>query len=125
MNDARQRRLERAGWRTGSFQDFLGLSDADAAYIRISIALAIAVRETRREREVSRAALAKRVGMTPSAITRLEAGDPTARLDSLVHALLALGISSKQLGRLVADSGAGTKTIRRPRVALARRRPHP
>src|SRR5262249_4143966 len=96
--------------------------DADATYIEVSVALAAAVRETRRARRMSRADLARRIGATSSAIAKIEAGDPSAKLDSLIRALFALGITSRQLGRLVADAGVARTGTRRARLASARRR---
>ena len=39
MDARKKKRLEAAGWRVGSTQEFLGLSSAEAAYIELKIAL--------------------------------------------------------------------------------------
>jgi hypothetical protein len=41
MDRARQRRLERRGWRVGTTQEFLGLTDHEAAYIEVRLALSV------------------------------------------------------------------------------------
>ena len=47
MKSDRKNRLEKAGWKVGSTQDFLGLSDAESAVTDIRVSLA---RELRRRR---------------------------------------------------------------------------
>jgi hypothetical protein len=39
MNDAKKRRLEAAGWKETTVQEFLNLSEADAQYIETKLAL--------------------------------------------------------------------------------------
>lgn len=47
MQARKKKRLEDAGWRVGSTQEFLGLSPADAAYIELKIALSGKLKECR------------------------------------------------------------------------------
>ena len=39
MKAAKKRKLEKAGWKTGSVDEFLGLTPKETAYIEIKLAL--------------------------------------------------------------------------------------
>src|SRR5262245_26622057 len=97
MNERKRLRLERAGWRSGTVQQFLGLTDAAAAYIETSVLLAAALRAVRRRRRMSLGVAARTIGTTTAAVGKLEAGNPSATIDELLGALLALGISPRRV----------------------------
>jgi hypothetical protein len=44
MDKARRAELEAAGWAVSSPKEFLGLSDEDATFIEVKVALAAAIR---------------------------------------------------------------------------------
>lgn len=92
-------KLRRAGWRIGSAKDFLALSDEEATFIEIRVALSRHLRERRTEQGISQADLAARVGSSQSRVAKMEAADPTVSLDLLVRSLLALGASSMDIGK--------------------------
>jgi len=105
MSVTRRKRLQAAGWKVGTVQEFLGLSDAEAALIEIRLALARGLR-VRREREgITQAALARRIGSNQSGVAQMETGDPSASIDLLVRTLLALGADPRELARII-DSAA-------------------
>lgn len=103
MDAARWKRLEAAGWRSGTVQEFLGLSDAEMLEILILERLAREVRRVRQAAGLSQQALAGRLGSSQSRVAKLEAGDPTVSMDLLVRAHLALGQSASALGKLIAS----------------------
>jgi hypothetical protein len=47
MDKTKKNKLEAAGWRVGTTQDFLGLSDEESAFIEVKIALSRRFREQR------------------------------------------------------------------------------
>ena len=102
MNEARRRRLEAAGWKTGTLKDFLGLSDEEAAFIEVKYLLSSRLRERRRELRLTQQALAKRLGSSQSRVAKMEAGDASVSLDLLMLALFALGETPRTLGRIIA-----------------------
>ena len=53
MRKTKRKRLERAGWRVGTAEDFLGLSKEEAAFVEMKLALADSVKERRRSRQDS------------------------------------------------------------------------
>ena len=101
MRDAKRRRLEARGWKFGNTREFLRLSAEEAAYVDLKARLAIGLRERRRRRSLTQADLAKRLQSSQSRIAKMEAGDPSVSLDLLVRSLLILGVSRRELSRLI------------------------
>ena len=54
MDKRKREKLEAAGWELGSPKEFLGLSEADAAFIEVKVALASALRTRRLEEPTGR-----------------------------------------------------------------------
>jgi predicted transcriptional regulator len=106
MNKSRQKRLAAAGWRIGKAADFLGLSAAEELFVEIKLALADAVRARRMKLGLTQAELAKRMRSSQSRVAKLEAGDRTVSVDLLVHALVRLGATRRQLARVFGSSAA-------------------
>jgi predicted XRE-type DNA-binding protein len=101
MKSSKRARLEAAGWAVGSGQEFLGLSDAEAALIEVKLALSVALRDRRKRRRLSQAQVARRLSSSQSRVAKMEAGDPSVSMDLLVRSLLALGASSTDLARAI------------------------
>jgi ribosome-binding protein aMBF1 (putative translation factor) len=99
MKTAKRRRLERAGWRAGSADEFLELSGEEQTLVEIKLALADAVKKQREKHSLSQGALAARMKSSQSRVAKIEAGDPTVSLDLLVRAVLAAGATKKELGK--------------------------
>lgn len=110
MNKQTKARLERAGWRVGDAQDFLGLSDEEAAFIELRLVLANQLREVRQRLQATQAQVAQMIHSSQSRVAKMEACDPSVSSDLLLKALIALGVSFKDLGRAVAklDGPVGT-----------------
>src|ERR1051325_500183 len=102
MNKAKQKRLEKAGFKVGSVQDFLEMSDEEAAYLEVKLALAAALTKERKKKHYTQTELAKKIHSSQSRVAKMEAGDPSVSLDLLVHALLAIGCTQRDLGRAIA-----------------------
>ena len=101
MNAAKKKRLTAAGWKFGSAADFLGLSAAEAAYLDMHFALAERLHEERRRRKPTQSKLARLIASSRSRVAKMEAGDSSVSLDSLISALLALGVEKKAIGRSI------------------------
>jgi DNA-binding XRE family transcriptional regulator len=105
MKPAKRRRLEAAGWKVGSAQDFLGLTDEDVEYIELHLSLAALLTKRRRSLGYTQAEVADLIGSSQSRVAKMEAGDPSVSVDLLILTLLALGANRRQLGRAI---GAAT-----------------
>ena len=101
MNSAKKARLEAAGWRVGSTEDFLGLSTAEVVYVEMKLALATTLRERRQDRRLSQTQLAKVLGSSQSRVAKMEAADPTVSADLLIRSLLTLGSTRRELATAI------------------------
>ncbi len=88
------------GWTEGSVQEFLSLTDEEAAIVEFRVRLTRAVREKRSERGITQTELAARMQSSQPRVARLEQGD--ASIEMMLRALLALGSSRKEIGKLFA-----------------------
>jgi hypothetical protein len=99
MKPAKRRKLEGAGWKIGSADDFLGLSAEESAYIELKLALSETLKRRRLKKRLSQVALADLLASSQSRIAKMEAGDPSVSIDLLIKSLLALGASRKELAK--------------------------
>jgi predicted XRE-type DNA-binding protein len=106
MRRSKKRHLEKRGWRFGSAQEFLGLSEDEAAYVDLRLRLADSLKNRRREQNLSQAALARLIRSSQSRVAKMEGGDPSVSLDLLIRSLLALGASNRDLARSISDTPA-------------------
>ncbi len=102
MRMDKRRRLERAGWRVGTVQEFLGLTDEESAFIELKLLLAEHLRQLRLRRRWSQVRLSRFLGSSQSRVARMEGGDRSVTLDLLVKALLKVGATRQGLARLIA-----------------------
>lgn len=102
MHSAKRKKLESAGWKTGSAAEFLGLTPAEEAYIELCARLAGGVRDRRLHRNLTQVQLAKMLGSSQSRVAKMEAGDPSVSMDLMVRSLLALGATPGDLARIIA-----------------------
>ena len=101
MHEEKRRRLEAKGWKVGSAREFLGLTDEEAAYIDMKLRLAASLRERRQHRGLSQAELARLLKSSQSRVAKMEAGDSSVSLDLLIRSLLALGMSNRDVSRII------------------------
>ncbi len=101
MRATKRKKLEDRGWKTGSANDFLGLSPDEVAYIEMKLALSDSLKTRRLKNNMSQVELARAVKSSQSRIAKMEAGDPSVSIDLLMKSLLALGASPKELARTI------------------------
>ena len=104
MRKSKKERLEKKGGKVGSVQDFLGLSDEEAAYVELRLRLADSLRRRRRKKNLSQSELARRISSSQSRVAKMEGGDPSVSLDLLIRSLLALGASNRDLARTISSA---------------------
>lgn len=102
MKPAAKSRLEKAGWRVGTADEFLSLSQLESALVDLRLKLAGAVRSRRLELGVSQTELARRLGSSQSSVAKMEAGEPDVSIDLLVRALLVTGAKPREVGEAIA-----------------------
>ena len=101
MDKLKQKRLEKKGWKAGSAAEFLDLSNEEASFIEMKLALSEKLRDRRTKKKITQAELARAIQSSQSRVAKMEAGDPTVSIDLLMKSLLALGVSKKELGRTI------------------------
>ena len=106
MDKRMRARLEAAGWRVGSVQEFLGLSNDEMAYIEIRLVLSDQLKKRRAAKRISQVKLAKLLSSSQSRVAKMEAADPTVSLDLLIRSLLATGHSPAEIGKAIARAGS-------------------
>jgi predicted transcriptional regulator len=104
MRRSKKKLLEKKGWRIGRVQEFLALSDEEAAYVELRLRLADSLRNRRKKQHLSQAALARLIRSSQSRVAKMEGGDPSVSLDLLIRSLLALGASNRDLARSISSS---------------------
>ena len=99
MKTAKKKRLEKAGWKVGSAQDFLGLSPEEAKIVEMKLALGDSLRRYRIRRRWTQRDLAERLGSSQSRVAKLETGALGVTLDLLFRALFVAGASTEEIAR--------------------------
>jgi predicted transcriptional regulator len=122
MNAARRKKLEAAGWRVGSADDFLGLTSEESALVAIKLQLADDLKARRVKLKMTQSALAKRLNSSQSRVAKMETADRSVSIDLLVRSLLTLGASRGDVARSIAadmqKAGASRKSLRRSQTTL-------
>ena len=106
MRKSKRERLEKRGWKVGSVQEFLGLSDEEIAYIELKLRLSETLRKRRKSKRISQQQLAKLLESSQSRVAKMEAGDPSVSIDLLIRSLIALGASSRDLAKAISTKRA-------------------
>ena len=101
MRKVKRARLEAAGWKLGTVRDFLGLSEEEAAFLEVKLALAKSLRKQRERKGLTQSELAELIESSQSRVAKMEAGDRTVSLDLLVRSLLAMGTTKRELARII------------------------
>ena len=106
MKAAKRKKLEASGWKVGGAADFLELSKEEAAYIELKLKLANRLKDARIRRRLTQKEFAKRINSSQSRVAKMERGDRSVSLDLLIKALLALGITNKNIGKSFTNSNS-------------------
>lgn len=103
MNKQKRKNLEKKGWKFGSAEEFLGLSEEESAYIELKMKLSANLRKLRIEQKLTQVELAKVIKSSQSRVAKLETGDPSVSLDLIIRSLLALGTTNKDIARAISS----------------------
>ena len=101
MRKQKKKRLAAKGWKIGTVQEFLGLSNEESAYIELKIRLAAGLRQRRQQKGLSQLDLAAKLQSSQSRVAKMEAGDPSVSLDLLIRSLISLGASERELSQII------------------------
>ena len=102
MDTAKQQRLEAAGFRVGSVAEFLELTPEESELVEIKVALSQALKQRRSEERLSQTQIAEKIGSSQSRVAKMEAGDLHVSLDLMIKALVASGMTRRELAAVIA-----------------------
>lgn len=119
MNQAKRKKLEKAGWKVGSAGEFLELTPEEEVLVDIKLALAAELKDRRKKRRMTQTALGELVGSSQSRVAKMEAADGSVSVDLLVRSLAALGASQKDIGAVLGKTSR-TPTGRKRELATAK-----
>ena len=102
MRASKRDKLKARGWKVGDPAEFLGLTPEEEALIELRLKLSDGLRNRRVRKRLTQVALAKAVNSSQSRVAKMEAGDPTVSIDLLVRSLIALGVSNRDLAKIIA-----------------------
>jgi ribosome-binding protein aMBF1 (putative translation factor) len=106
MKPSKKRKLQRAGFKVGTVQEFLGLSDEEMALIELKVRLVAMLRQVRQARGMRQQDLADLIASSQSRIAKMEAGESDVSLDLIFKAFFSLGVSRQQLAKMIGSKRA-------------------
>ncbi len=109
MKSSKKKKLEAAGWKVASVDEFLGLSESEMMLVNMRVALAKKVKIIRQQKRLSQEKLAKLVGSSQSRIAKMESADRSVSIELFIKTLASMGASRAQIGKVV---GSGVKKKR-------------
>lgn len=104
MDKDKLKRLEAAGWKAGSAEEFLELSPAEAALVELRLRLSDTLKQRRRMLRLSQAKFAKSLQSSQSRVAKMEANDSTVSIDLLVRSLIGSGLTLQDLSDVLKDT---------------------
>ena len=104
MKPNKKRKAEKAGWKVGTAQEFLGLDDEEMALIEMKLQLAEALKAKRQSKRCTQTELAHKIGSSQSRVAKMEAGDPSVSTDLLIKGMLALGATPKEIAKALGQA---------------------
>jgi hypothetical protein len=120
MKEAKRKKLEAAGWRIGSADEFLGLSAIESVLVDFRLALSQALKARRARLHMSQRDLAERIKSSQSRIAKMEAADPEVSFELLLRGLLATGATKRDVANAFDRTTTPPKRKGRQRSVLPR-----
>ena len=99
MNKEKIKKLESMGLKVTTTKDWLKLSVEEEKVVEMRIALAAELEKMRKEKGMTQAQLAKRLGTKQSGVARMINSPDSATIDNLIKAMVSMGAS---VGRIAA-----------------------
>ena len=103
MDKVKKEKLQAKGWKVGSTQEFLGLSDEEARLIDTKISLIKMLKERRKSLGITQEELATRIHSSQSRVAKIEKGERDVSMDLILKSLYALNTDNKEIAERVAQ----------------------
>ncbi len=99
MKHEKRKKLAKKGWQVGDAKDFLALSDEEARFVEVKLALSTYLRQRRQKKKLTQEQLAQILKSSQSRVAKMEAGDPSVSIDLLLWALFSVGSTKKEIAK--------------------------
>jgi len=109
MDLAKRQRLEAAGWKVGTVEEFLELTPVESELIELKLALGRKLKEIRKSQNISQKELAKRMESSQSRVAKIESGDSSVSLDLITRALCLSGVTRRQIAEAIISSDVSSE----------------
>ena len=100
MEEAKRKRLEQAGWKSGTVSEFLELTPEEIVLVEIKLVLSRYLKERRRD-TMTQLELAKKIHSSQPRIAKAEEGEVSIEL--MIRAMLATGVTPQEIGQIIAQ----------------------
>lgn len=101
MDEKKRKRLQAAGWKVGTVEEFLELTPEESAIVELKLQLSNALRKRRKKLGLSQKELAQRLGSSQSRVAKMEGDDPSVSIDLLIRGLVSSGVGLDGLSQIV------------------------
>ena len=91
MTEVKKKMLEANGMKVVDSADWLGLTKEESQLVDMRVALAEELERVRKEKGLTQAELARRIGTKQSAVARMTGKPESSTIDNLMRSLMALG----------------------------------
>lgn len=122
MDDAKRKRLEKAGFKFGTVGELFDLHKVDEEMIELRVALAGTIRRLRQRSELSQARVAELLDSGQARVSKIESADPSVSLDLMFRAALTLGSTREGLAKVISSSGRNRQTAPSRRASRSDRK---
>lgn len=104
MDQLKKKHLEAKGWKVGTVSEFLDLTPEDSALIEIKLSLSRSLK-ARRQKVMTQVELAEKIHSSQPRIAKAENGDASVSIKLLIRAMLAVGVTPQEIGKVIAEAG--------------------
>lgn len=101
MENAKQKRLEKKGWKVTTAKELLGMTDDEERTVELRLLLSNALRQKRHEAKLTQESFASLLSSSQSRLAKMEAGDPSVSFDLLIRSLFKAGVDRKKLSKII------------------------
>lgn len=119
MDKRKRKALEDAGFKVGTVQEFLGLTDEENQVVELRVAIALRIRKLRAGSHLTQQQLAAKVKSSQSRIAKVEAASPDVSLDLLFRTFFASGGKLTDLAKAHARTKAAPPRLPSPKRSKA------
>jgi len=107
MNKSKKENLEKKGWKSGTAQEFLGLTPEEEAYVELKLSLSQYLQEKRKTKHLTQIQMAKLISSSQSRVAKMEKAEPSVSIDLILRSLFALGTETGEIADILIEMEKG------------------